>query len=163
MQKAGYTIKQGKYIAMKPKHGNQFIRLKSLGEFYSEYGLKNWLRAKQQFEEKIDQQIKAAQQNEPAVIVLRTIQFYTISFGKDALPVRKRYQQKPFSWTNDAELDKLLRLNKQINDSMKPSYNLGTARRLPAAVRREKLQNKCWMNTSGAFRSGIQIFIFSMQ
>ncbi|MCR4646420.1 MAG: plasmid recombination protein [Oscillospiraceae bacterium] len=120
MQKAGYTIKQGKYIAVKPKYGNQFIRLKSLGELYSEYGLKNRLRAKQQFEEKIEQQIKASQQNEPAVIVLRTIQFYTISFGKDALPMRKQNPQKPFSWTNDAELDKLLRLNKRINDGATP-------------------------------------------
>lgn len=48
-------------------------------------------------------------------IVLRTMQFYTIAYGNGALPVRKREQQKPFSWTNDAELDKLTALNQKIN------------------------------------------------
>ena len=30
--------------------------------------------------------------------------------------MRKRDQQKPYAWTNDAELDSLLALNKRIND-----------------------------------------------
>ncbi|MCR4643819.1 MAG: plasmid recombination protein [Oscillospiraceae bacterium] len=116
LQKAGYEIKEGKYIATRPRHGTNFIRLKSLGEMYSEFALRNRLKAKRQFEEKIEQQIIAGQPDDPAVIVLRTIRFYTISFGKDALPMRRKAQRKPFSWTNDAELDKLLRLNQRINE-----------------------------------------------
>ena len=116
LQKAGYEIKEGKYIAARPRHGTNFIRLKSLGEMYSEFALRNRLKAKRQFEEKIEQQIRAGQPDDPAVIVLRTIRFYTISFGKDALPMRRKAQEKPFSWTNDAELDKLLRLNQRINE-----------------------------------------------
>lgn len=119
LQKAGYTIKNGKYLAVKPKQGNQFIRLKSLGEHYSEYALRNRLQAKQRFEQQFEKQIKAeTKQDAPRAIVLQTIQFYTISFGKDALAMKKREHKKPFSWTNDAELDKLLLLNRRINEGV---------------------------------------------
>ena len=39
-----------------------------------------------------------------------------MSYGKAALPMRKSNPQKPYAWTNDAELDSLLALNKRIND-----------------------------------------------
>ena len=46
---------------------------------------------------------------------LGLIRFYTVTFKKGLLPCRKKFKQQPFSWTNDAELDKLLILNKKIN------------------------------------------------
>lgn len=119
LKKEKYTVKQGKYIAVKPLHGGQFIRLKTLGEQYSEYALRNRLNAKKKYEQSLEQQIKSAMQRKSKdsfeVIVLRTMQFYTIAYGNGALPVKKREQQKPFSWTNDAELDRLTALNQKIN------------------------------------------------
>lgn len=112
-----YTIKQGKYIAVKPHNGGQFIRLKSLGEFYSEYALRNRLNAKKKYESNIQKQIDSFKNKDtPKAVVIRTIQFYTIAFSNGALPMRKRETKKPFAWTNDSELDKLTALNKRINE-----------------------------------------------
>ncbi len=110
-----YTIRNGKYLAAKPPHGNQAIRLKSLGEHYSEYALRNRINARKKYESSIAQKISTAKKNTPEFVVLRTVQFYTIAFGNGALPMRKRDKTKPFSWTNDIELDKLTALNAKIN------------------------------------------------
>ena len=48
-------------------------------------------------------------------MVLRTIKFYTVAFRNGGLPMRKRNQKKPFSWTNDSELDRIMMLNQKIN------------------------------------------------
>ncbi|MDE5752949.1 MAG: plasmid recombination protein [Oscillospiraceae bacterium] len=119
LKKENYTVKTGKYISVKSANGSQFIRLKSLGEFYSEYALKNRIRAKLKYEHELVKKINTEKAKRPAdapsVIVLRTIQFYTITFSKGVLPMRKRDVEKPFSWTNDSELDKILELNQKIN------------------------------------------------
>lgn len=119
LKKEKYIIKQGKYLAVKPPQGGQFIRLKTLGEQYSEYALRNRLNAKKKYEQALEQKIQSAMQRKSKdsieVIVLRTMQFYTIAYSSGALPVRKREQKKPFSWTNDAELDRLTALNQKIN------------------------------------------------
>ena len=117
LKSAGYEIKHGKYISVKPKHGGSFIRLKSLGEYYSEQALRNRLAEKARYEQQLAQKVHdARQQSSPTAVVLRTIQFYTIVFAKGGLPMHRRNPNKPFAWTNDAELDTLLSLNKRIND-----------------------------------------------
>ena len=117
LKKENYSVKLGKYIAVKPKDGTQFIRLKSLGEFYSEYALRNRINAKKKYENELQQKINSAKsKDQPDIIVMRTISFYTIAFKNGALPMRKRETQKPFSWTNDSELDKITALNKKINE-----------------------------------------------
>lgn len=119
LKKENYIIKTGKYIFIRPENGNQFIRLKSLGEFYSEYALRNRIRAKQKYEHDLAQKLRTEKEKYPAdspkVLVLRTMQFYTITFSNGVLPMRKRNAQKPFAWTNDSELDKLMELNRKIN------------------------------------------------
>ena len=119
LKKENYIIKTGKYISVKPENSGQYIRLKSLGEFYSEYALKNRIKAKLKYEQDIARQIdterKIHEMNSPQLVVLRTIQFYTVTFSKGALPMRKRDANKPFSWTNDSELDRILELNQRIN------------------------------------------------
>ena len=116
LKKENYTVKRGKYIAVKPKGGGQFIRLKSLGELYSEYALRNRINARKKYESDIQQKINEAKSKElPEVVVFRTIHFYTVAFKDGALPMKKREAKKPFAWTNDSELDKLTALNKKIN------------------------------------------------
>jgi hypothetical protein len=116
MKKAGYEIKQGKYLAAKPKSGSQFIRLKSLGEDYSEQALRNRIVNKLRFENEIDSKINSADnQNILAVTGLKTVRQYTLVFARDVLPVRRKNPKKPFSWTNDAELEKISALNKKLN------------------------------------------------
>ena len=116
MVKAGYEIRMGKYIAVKPRNAERFIRLKSLGEDYSEWALRNRIRGRLRFEQEINNKIgEAEHKNMPTIVTLKTVQLYIRAFVSVSLPMRRRKPAKPFSWTNDAELEKLLSLNSAIN------------------------------------------------
>ena len=84
---------------------------------YSEIALKGRIKANREFEQKLEEQLAAAkekrQKNAP---VLRMMRLY-IGVVKDGrLTPRKRIPEKVYAWTNDSELDRLLALNKRIND-----------------------------------------------
>lgn len=116
LQKEKYIIKRGKYVAVQSPAGGQFIRLKSLGEHYSEYALRNRINARKKYESNLAQKINETKRKDALeVVVLRTIQFYTVAFKNGSLPMRKREPKKPFAWTNDSELDKITALNEKIN------------------------------------------------
>jgi hypothetical protein len=110
-----YTIKQGKYISAKPLGGERFIRLKSLGENYSEFALRNRINAMKKFEGNIQSKISNTEKDTPEFYVLRSMQFHIIAFKRNALPMNKLNSKKPFTWTNDKELDRLTSLNAKIN------------------------------------------------
>lgn len=128
LQKERYQIKRGKYLAVKSYYAQNFVRLKSLGEHYSEYALRNRINAKKKYEQELERKANEAKsKNAPNVIVLKTVQFYTIAVSNGALPIRKIEKKKPFSWKNDSELDKLMLLNSKINsgatlDSLKSEF-----------------------------------------
>ena len=116
LTKAGYIVKHGKYIAVKPPRFGSFIRLKSLGEYYSEAALRNRLSDKLDYERKLIRDIAQAKlTNAPNRRVLTMMHFYIISFSKGHLPVHKKNPQGILTWRNDAELDRLLALNEKIN------------------------------------------------
>ena len=52
-----YEIKMGKYIAARPSDSQNFIRFKSLGEFYSEQAIHNRFANKRIFESDLDKKI----------------------------------------------------------------------------------------------------------
>lgn len=115
LQDEQYEVKMAKYIAVKPKKADGFIRLKSLGEEYSEQAIRNRLIYKQQYEQNVDNKIStAANPDSLEVVVYKNIKHYTLVFAQGLLPVRKRNKKKPFMWTNDTELDRLSELNKKI-------------------------------------------------
>ena len=116
LEAEGYTLKLGKYISVKPPRAERFIRLKSLGEEYNERALQNRIQSNLKFEKELNAQIEQAKtNNSPTHKTLSTIRFYTVTFKKGLLPCHKKREQLPFSWSNDAELDKLLLLNQKIN------------------------------------------------
>lgn len=116
LKRERYIIKTGKYIAVKPADGQQFIRLKSLGEQYSEYALRNRIKSRKKYESDLQQKINSVESKDSVeVVVMKTMQLYTVAFKRGALPVRKINSCKPLSWTNDRELDRLLALNQKIN------------------------------------------------
>lgn len=116
LQKAGYKVKLGKYIAVQPPRYGSFIRLKSLGEIYSEGALRNRLSSKLKYERKLAHDLENANMtNAPNKHVLAAMHFYIISFFKGYMPVRKKNPQHVLTWENDAELDRLLALNSKIN------------------------------------------------
>lgn len=116
LKRVGYAVKQGNYLAVKPKSGENFIRLQSLGEAYSEIGLRNRLHRKARFEKLLDERIQAAAPESASCIVWKTLRFYTVTYTKGALPMCRRDRNKPYSWENDAEVDKLLALNRMLNE-----------------------------------------------
>ncbi len=115
LRKEKYEIKHGKYLAVRSSDSKNFVRLKSLGEYYSEYALRNRIRAKKKYELEIEKKISSMKKESPEIVIFRTIKFYTIAFSNGALPMKRREKNKPFSWTNDSELDKIIALNNKIN------------------------------------------------
>jgi hypothetical protein len=115
--KEGYGIKHGKYIAVKPKHyASGYIRLKSLGEHFSEQAIRNRLTGKHRFESETNNMISSAKNPDNLeIVVLKTVRHYTVVFAQGVLPVRKKDKKKPFTWENDAVLDSMVQLNKSIN------------------------------------------------
>ena len=109
-------VKQGKYTAVKPKYGSGFIRLKSLGEDYSEQAIQRRLVQKSHFEQNIDSKISTSKNSDSLeTMTNKSIRHYTVVFAAGVLPVRKKNKKKPFAWTNDEHLDRLAELNKRIN------------------------------------------------
>ena len=113
LEGVGYTVKQGTYIAVKPKNSNQFLRLKSLGEDYSEQALRDRITERKKQESEINSKIKTTA-NPLAAAIYGTIQHYTIVFAKGALPVRKVDKKKPLTWHNDVEINTLVALGKKV-------------------------------------------------
>lgn len=93
--------------------------MKSLGNFYDEFSLKNRLNAKKRFEDRLDQKIKELETvKTPKLCVLQEVRHYIAVVHKGALPIRIKDKAQPYSWINDQELDKLLALNDMLNKGM---------------------------------------------
>ena len=111
-----YEIRLGKYIAVRPADGKNYIRLKSLGSAYSEDVLRNRLEIKAAYEQNLVRMIQVARDmHAPNLRVLEMMRRYTILFSDGLFPVRKKNPKGILSWQNDAELDRLTALNAKIN------------------------------------------------
>lgn len=117
LQSAGYEVKFGKYTAFRAKDGVSFIRLRSLGAEYSVHALENRIKINRQYEkklaEKLDAAKKAGHENARTLFMMQT---YTVAVKYGKLRQRKRNPDQTLTWVNDAELDRLLRLNRLIRD-----------------------------------------------
>lgn len=111
-----YEIKKGKYISVRPPLSERFIRLKSLGEMYSEAALKNRIVQRQNYEADIEKQLKECEKKQTETIVLRTTISYFRAFTLYDFSMNKVNKNKHFSWENDAVLDNLASINKRINE-----------------------------------------------
>ena len=118
LQCLGCEVKCGKYLSVRPQYATNFIRTKSLGVDYTEQAIKNRLVMKQRFESDVDNKINSTKPDTLEFYTQKTIRHYTVVFAAGVLPVRKKNNRKVFSWTNDAELDRLADLNQRINLGM---------------------------------------------
>ncbi|MCR4761629.1 MAG: plasmid recombination protein [Oscillospiraceae bacterium] len=117
LSQRGYMIRTGKFIAAKPWNAERYIRFKSLGEYYSEQALRNRLLSLKEYKKQLAEMIEEAKAKKaPNVMVLVTERQYMECFIEYRLPIRKRRQDRPLTWVNDAELDKLTALNEAINN-----------------------------------------------
>jgi hypothetical protein len=119
LRDSGCEVKQGKYVAVKPRTASGFIRLKSLGEDYSEQAIKNRITQKMMFEQSNSSKIATSKNSDSLeTMTYKTIRHYTIVFAAGVLPMRKKNKRKPFSWENCEELNRLSELNRRINSGM---------------------------------------------
>jgi hypothetical protein len=119
LESCGYEIKHGKYTAVKPQDGSQFIRLKSLGELYSEQALRNRIDNRRAYENVVDKEINSIEDKRSIECHYHfTVKQYVITFKGGKLPARKVRPKEPFTFINDAELDKLAALNRKINQGV---------------------------------------------
>jgi len=145
LERVNYKVKRGKYIAVKPQNFGTFIRLKSLGEFYSEAALRNRLSRKLEYEQKLAWEMDQAKlNNAPNYRVLVMMHRYIISFSKGYMPVRKKNPNRVLSWVNDAELDRLTALNEKINQGATlDSLRADMAEKEEAVRRIERTRDGC--------------------
>ena len=145
LERAHYKVKRGKYIAVKPQNFGTFIRLKSLGEFYSEAASRNRLSEKLAYEQKLVREMEQAKmKNASNYRVLAMQHYYIISFSKGYLPVRKKNPNRVLSWVNDAELDRLTALNAKINEGATlDSLRADMAEKEEAVRRIERTRDGC--------------------
>ncbi len=145
LERSHYKVKRGKYISVKPQNFGTLIRLKSLGEFYSEAALRNRLSEKLAYEKKLVREMEQAKmRNSPNYRVLAMQHYYIISFSKGYLPVRKKNPNRVLSWVNDAELDRLTALNAKINEGATlDSLRADMAEKEEAVRRIERTRDGC--------------------
>ena len=145
LKRKHYQVKRGKYIAVKPQNFGTFIRLKSLGEFYSEAALRNRLFRKLEYEQKLVRDMDQAKMSDaPNYRVLVMMHRYIISFSKGYMPIRKKNPNRVLSWVNDAELDRLTALNEKINQGATlDSLRADMAEKEEAVRRIERTRDGC--------------------
>jgi len=91
-------IKRGKYLAVRPQFATNYIRTKSLGQDYSEQGIRNRLTRKLQFEQANDVQINSTKPDTLEHMTFKTIRHYTIVFASgNYLPMKRKNKMKHFS------------------------------------------------------------------
>ena len=119
--------------------GERYIRLKSLGEYYTERAVKNRIGHRIQYELQITAQAEEAKKNNaPNKVVLMTMLQYMEVFVPYGLPARRLRQDRPLTWMNDAELNKISALNAALNkgetlDSMRRRFTELTEQESEAA------------------------------
>lgn len=125
-----YRIKHGKYISVCPEQSEKYIRLKSLGESYSELALRNRIASAKDTEAKYTAKLNALSDSDSFErTCVQSICVYFVGIKRGIVPMRKRNAKQPFSWKNDVELDKLSALNAKINegaslDSLKKDFEI---------------------------------------
>ena len=116
----GFAVKKGKYLSVRAPYCERFLRLKSLGIYYDEINLRRRFGAKVRFEERLQNEIRQKREAKaPSLCALLETRHYITVFAAGKLPLRRKHRELPFSWINDAELDKLLVLNKQLKNNRK--------------------------------------------
>ena len=165
LQKAGYEVKQNKYISVKPPNAERFIRLKSIGEEYSEHGLKSRIYHNQMFMRENAEKIKAAEtKNRDSfdTLTFNMVKIYTTAVLQGYIPLKRRNKKKPFSWTNCEDLDKLSDLNKKLNAGMTVEglrNNLATLEKSVAEKESVHYELKCsWVESDNLYEAAKRCF-----
>jgi len=114
LQEKGYDVKHGKHIAVRPSNAERFIRLKSLGEYYTEDALKFRIENKDKFYNACRDKISktSGMEKEFNAAVGEVIGL----FYEKRISPRKSNDSEPYSFKNDYRITKLLDCAKIISN-----------------------------------------------
>lgn len=106
LEQMGYGVKHGKYTAIKPPYSQRFMRLRSLGEGYSEFELKNRIERRNEIPDEFNQSEKyyANDLQKPFYGAINSVITLVRTF---AFTPAKRDKNKAYSFTNDKTIDRL--------------------------------------------------------
>lgn len=116
LKNLGYEVSKRSYVSVRPQGSKQFIRLNSLGAEYSVQGIKNRIEDNELYKQNIVKEINVQHERKIYIGVLQNAQFYFDAFCNNHFPMVKVRKYEPFSWKNDAQLDRLAKINKLVND-----------------------------------------------
>jgi len=114
LQDKGYEIKRGKYVAVRPKNAERFIRLRSLGEDYTENALKVRIENRDKFYNACREKIAATSGIEKDFNVA-VGQVTTLVYERKLRP-RKANRNAPYTFRNDYRINRLLECAKLISE-----------------------------------------------
>lgn len=131
-----YEVRRGKYIAVKPPYAKRFFRLKSLGEYYSEYSLRKRIECRNEVPSEFEQAESRA--NKVEKLFYTTINTSITLVRKFEITPVKWDKQQPYDFMNDLTIGRLLYCLNTISElnikSREQLYSI-------AAELREKAEN----------------------
>ncbi|MDE6727698.1 MAG: plasmid recombination protein [Oscillospiraceae bacterium] len=106
LEQMGHGVKRGKYTAIKPPYSQRFMRLRSLGEGYSEFELKKRIERRNEIPDEFNQSEKyyANDLQKPFYGAINSIITLVRTF---AFTPAKNDTNKAYSFTNDKTIDRL--------------------------------------------------------
>lgn len=115
LEKQGYTVKRGKYAAVKPPYAQRFMRLRSLGEGYSEFELKRRIERRNEVpnEFKRMEEHYADELQKPFYYAISTNITLVRTFQ---ITPTKHDQNEAYSFLNDSTIESLCDCLKTLSD-----------------------------------------------
>lgn len=105
LKEQGYEIKEGKYLAVKSPKAQRFVRLRSLGEDYLPNNIEKRIANRDKFPNVVREKSKNANEIEQKFYI--TISQTIIEIKMLRYKPRKTNPQKPYTFSNDKDIDNL--------------------------------------------------------
>lgn len=137
LEKQGYTVKRGKYTAVKPPYSQRFMRLRSLGEGYSEFELKRRIERRNEVPDEFKhmEERYATEMEKPFYSEIGT---YITLVRTFRITPTKHDQNREYSFLNDSTIESLADCLGTISD-----FNITTSGQLYklSADLQERIEN----------------------
>ena len=114
LKERGYEIKHGKYIAVKAPSAERYVRLKSLGDEYLPQSLERRIANRYVYTRKVQERMNKSSDIEKKICgaILET----TVAIRTFRIAPKKSVQKKAYSYTNDANLNYLVKQLQTIEE-----------------------------------------------
>lgn len=114
LKKRGYEIKHGKYIAVKAPSAERYVRVKSLGDEYLPQSLERRIANRYVYTHKVQERMNKSSDIEKKICaaILET----TVSIRTFRITPKKSIQKKAYSYTNDSNLNYLVKQLQTIEE-----------------------------------------------